>query len=119
VPRSASIRRCWSPRDAILPTELAGSGGETPLVCLVVESAQGEYRVGDQLWLRQVDPEEAPRLVNRDVLAPRSNGRFAFGRLIDRKGTMVGLLPPTAGQRQIVIDKPAWLAVAEMLVRKV
>ena len=30
----------------------------------------------------------------------------------------VELLPPGAGQRQIVIDNPAWLAVAEMLVRK-
>jgi len=108
-----------TPRDAILPTELgSGSDADAPLVCLVVESAQGEYRAGDQLWMRQVSPEDASRLVNRDVLAPRPGGRFAFGRLIDRKETMVGLLPPAAGQRQIVIDKPAWLAVAEMLVRK-
>ena len=107
------------PRDAVLPTELSsGSDGATPLVCLVIETAQGEYRGGDQLWMRQVPPEDAPRLVNRDVLAPRSGGRFAFGRLIDRQGTRVGLLPPHPGQRQIVIDKPAWLAVAEMLVRK-
>ena len=52
------------------------------------------------------------------MLVPRSGGRFAFGRLIDRQGTLVGLLPPGAGQRQIVVDNPAWLAVAEMLVRK-
>jgi len=103
-----------SPRDAMLPTDLAAGSS---LVCLQIESAQGEYRAGDQLWMRQVQPEEASRLVNRDVLAPRPGGRFAFGRLIDRQGTMVGLLPPVAGQRQIVIDKPAWLAVAEMLVR--
>jgi hypothetical protein len=31
---------------------------------------------------------------------------------------MVGLLPPGAGQKQVVVDNPAWLAVAEMLVRK-
>lgn len=104
-----------TPRDAILPSEL--HGGEA-LICLAVEAPQGEYRAGDQLWLRRLSPEEAPKLINRDVLAPRSGGRFAFGRLIDRKGTMVGLLPPGAGQRQIVIDKPGWLAVAEMLVRK-
>jgi transcriptional regulator with XRE-family HTH domain len=104
-----------SPRDAILPTEL-DSGA--PLVCLAIEAAQGEYRAGDQLWLRQLAPEDAAKLINRDVLAPRPGGRFAFGRLIDRQGTMVGLLPPGAGQRQVVIDKPAWLAVAEMLVRK-
>lgn len=104
-----------APRDAILPTDLSGDGA---LLCLAVESAQGEYRPGDQLWLRQLSVEDAPRCINRDVLVPRSGGRFAFGRLIDRKGTLVGLLPPGSGQRQIVIDKPEWLAVAEMLVRK-
>lgn len=104
-----------APRDAILPTDLDAAAS---LVCVTVEAAQGEYRAGDQLWLRQMSPEEASRMINRDVLAPRSGGRFAFGRLIDRQGTMVGLLPPGAGQRQQVIDNPAWLAVAEMLVRK-
>ena len=103
------------PRDAILPTELNDGEG---LVCLTIESPQGEYRSGDQLWMRQIRPEEAGSAVNRDVLAPRSGGRFAFGRLIDRQGSLVGLLPPGSGQRQIVIDKPQWLAVAEMLVRR-
>lgn len=103
------------PRAAILPIEL---GGEQGLVCLAVDAGAGEYRAGDQLWLRRHSPEEAPTMINRDVLVPRSGGRFAFGRLIDRKGTLVGLLPPGAGQRQIVIDNPGWLAVAEMLVRK-
>jgi transcriptional regulator with XRE-family HTH domain len=104
-----------SPRDAILPTDLDSGAA---LVCLAIEASQGEYRAGDQLWLRQLAPGDAPRMINRDVLAPRSGGRFAFGRLIDRQGTMVGLLPPGTGQRQLVIDNPAWLAVAEMLVRK-
>lgn len=103
------------PRDAILLTELVDGGA---LVCLSIETSQGEYRSGDQLWMRQVSPEDAGNLINRDVLAPRSGGRFAFGRLIDRQGTLVGLLPPGIGQRQVVIDNPAWLAVAEMLVRK-
>ncbi|HEU4651393.1 MAG TPA: helix-turn-helix transcriptional regulator [Croceibacterium sp.] len=109
-----------TPRDAILPTELGGTDGErdAPLLCLAVDTPQGEYRAGDQLWLRQMPPEGAARLINRDVLVPRPGGRFAFGRLIDRQGTLVGLLPPGVGQRQIVVDKPAWLAVAEMLVRK-
>jgi transcriptional regulator with XRE-family HTH domain len=111
----AGAETLTAPRDAILPTQL-DSGA--PLVCLTVEAAQGEYRAGDQLWLRQLAPEDAPKMINRDVLAPRSGGRFAFGRLIDRQGTRVGLLPPGAGQRQIVIDNPPWLALAEMLVRK-
>ena len=104
-----------APRDAILPVDL---GGDAPLVCLAIDAPQGEYRAGDQLWMRQAPVEDAPKLINRDVLVPRTGGRFAFGRLIDRQGTMVGLLPPGAGQRQIVVDNPAWLAVAEMLVRK-
>ena len=104
-----------APRDAILPSELVD--GEA-LVCLTIEAPQGEYRNGDQLWMRRIAPEVAGRHVNRDILAPRSGGRFAFGRMIDRQGRMIGLLPPGAGQRQIVIDGPAWLAVAEMLVRK-
>lgn len=104
-----------TPRDAILATDL---GGDMPLMVLSVEASNGEYRPGDQLWLRQLDPEDAQRAINRDVLVPRKGGRFAFGRLIDRQGTMIGILPPGAGQKQQVVDDPAWLAVAEMLVRK-
>ncbi|HEX7710983.1 MAG TPA: helix-turn-helix transcriptional regulator [Sphingomonadaceae bacterium] len=104
-----------APRDAILPTELAGGAS---LVCLAIEAGAGEYRAGDQLWLRRFAPEDAQRMVNRDVLVPRKGGRFAFGRLIDRQGALVGVLPPGAGQRQVVVDGPEWLAVAEMLVRK-
>lgn len=104
-----------SQRDAILPTDLGGGGA---LMVLAIETSQGEYRAGDQLWMRQIDPEEAQRAVNRDVLVPRKGGRYAFGRLIDRQGSRVGLLPPGAGERQIVIDSPPWLALAEMVVRK-
>lgn len=103
-------------RDAILPTALIGDG---PLVAVTVETGVGEYRPGDQLWLRQVAEEaQWSRMVNRDVLAPRPGGRFGFGRLIDRDGRRVAILPPGLGQRQIVIDNPAWVAVAEMLVRR-
>jgi transcriptional regulator with XRE-family HTH domain len=105
-----------SPRDAVLPIDFAAPGAR--LLCLAIDSSQGEYRAGDQLWLREVEPEAAARLLNRDVLVPRAGGRFAFGRLIDRRGAMVAVLPPAAGQRQIVIDQPDWIAVAEMLVRK-
>lgn len=104
-----------APRDALLPTELESGA---VLICLAIETGAGEYRPGDQLWLRQLPPEDAPKMINRDVLVPRKGGRFAFGRLIDRQGSLVGLLPPGTGQRQIVIDGPPWLAVAEMLVRK-
>lgn len=111
----AGAEELSAPREAVLPTDLAGGA---PLLALAIEASCGEYRAGDQLWLRQLGPEDAPRAINRDVLVPRKGGRFAFGRLIDRQGGMVGVLPPGIGQRQIVVDNPPWLAVAEMLVRR-
>jgi transcriptional regulator with XRE-family HTH domain len=105
-------------RDALLPTDLGGANGQGgPLMVLIVEAATGPYLPGDQIWLRQLAPEHAARAVNRDVLVPRKGGRFAFGRLIDRQGKLVGLLPPGTGQKQQVVDDPAWIGVAEMLVR--
>jgi len=104
-----------SKRDALLPTEL---GGDDIRVVLAIETTAGEYRAGDQLWLRQIAPEDAGKAINRDVLVPRKGGRFAFGRLIDRQGGKVGVLPAGAGQKQQVVDDPPWIAVAEMLVRK-
>lgn len=103
-----------APRDAILPAQL---GGEGDLLALAVEAGAGEYRVGDQVWLRRHSAEDCARLLNRDVLAPRPGGRFAFGRMIDRDATRIAILPPGAGSRQVVIENPAWIAVAEMLVR--
>ena len=102
-------------RDAILATDLGGDG---VLVVLDIAYPHGEYRPGDQLWLRQLAPEDAGRAINHDVLVPKKGGRFAFGRLIDRQGKLVGILPPGHGQKQDVVNDPAWLAVAEMLVRR-
>ena len=104
-----------TPRDALLPTELNGDG---TLVALTVEASAGEYRAGDQIWLRETKPKDFARLLNRDVLAPRPGGRFAFGRMIDRDHGRVALLPPGSGTKQIIVENPAWLAAAEMLVRK-
>jgi len=101
-------------RDAILSTDLAGDGA---LMVLDIDYPHGEYRPGDQLWLRQLAPEDAGRAINRDVLVPRKGGRFAFGRLIDRQGDLLGVLPPGQGQKQDVIKDAPWIAVAEMLVR--
>ena len=105
-------------REAVMPTDLAAQGSQDALMVLSVTESTGEFRLGDLLWLRQLDPEDAAEAINRDCLVPRPGGRFAFGRLIDRRGTLVGLLPPGSGQKQQVVDNPAWIAVAVMLVRQ-
>jgi transcriptional regulator with XRE-family HTH domain len=110
----AGAEALTAPRDAILPTAL---GGEEPLVALAIEASAGDYRAGDQVWLRQHGPDHFARLLNRDVLAPRPGGRIAFGRMIDRDDSRVAILPPGAGAKQVVVENPAWIAVAEMLVR--
>jgi len=121
-----------NPREAIMPTEIAahgdgwaGNGGEVdgnpaetgPMIVLEVTAPVGEYRPGDTVWLRRIRTEDSGAAINRDCLVPRPGGRLAFGRLIDRKGTLVGILPAQSGQKQHVIDNPAWIAVATMLVR--
>ncbi|MEM1050809.1 MAG: helix-turn-helix transcriptional regulator [Pseudomonadota bacterium] len=111
-----------SPRDAILPNEMVAQEGDEPMLVLEVTAPVGEYRPGDTIWLRQIDAWSAKdkdflTAMNRDCLLPRPGGRFAFGRLIDRKGPLVGILPAQAGQKQQVIDNPDWIAVAVMLVR--
>lgn len=103
------------PIDAVLPSDLTA---DAPWVVISVEATAGEYRAGDQVWLRQHALEDAPGLVNRDVLAPTPAGRFAFGRLIAHDADGVTLLPPASGKSSQAVEQPAWLAVAEMLVRK-
>lgn len=101
--------------DALLPTALAGDGA---LRVLAVETASGDYRPGDQLWLREWPLDQGVRALNRDVLAPLPGGCFAFGRLFDSEGTQIAILPHGSGQKRVTIEEPAWIAVAEMLVRK-
>lgn len=107
-----------TPREAILPTDLAATSDGGELIVLSVSASTGEFRPGDLLWMRQLQPEDAASAINRDCLVPRPGGRFAFGRLIDRSGTLVGILPVGIGQKQQVVDNPPWIAVAEMLVRR-
>ncbi|TCD05514.1 XRE family transcriptional regulator [Erythrobacteraceae bacterium CFH 75059] len=102
------------PRDAVNP--LDSSHADDRLV-MTVEDSAGEYRCGDQVWLRKRGLEEAGALMNTDVLVPRRGGRFAFGRLIDRDGRRLVLLPPFRGAKQVVVEDPAWIAGTEILIR--
>jgi transcriptional regulator with XRE-family HTH domain len=87
------------------------------LVAMTVATGVGEYRGGDEIWLRRLDPAEYAGALNRDVLLPRPGGRFIFGRLIGREGDRLQILPFGAGQRQTVVTDPAWAAVAVKLIR--
>ncbi|WP_404481763.1 helix-turn-helix transcriptional regulator [Novosphingobium sp. BL-52-GroH] len=104
-----------TPIEAVLPNALSA---DVPWLVLAVEASVGEYRTGDQVWLRQHPFAEVSNLLNRDVLAPLPGGAFAFGRLIEAGGDTVALLPPASGQDRIAVEHPAWVAVAETLVRK-
>jgi len=113
---AAGPQALTAPREALAPDALADGDGPPPLVLAVTESV-GEFRPGDLVWLRQIDPDALQTAINRDCLVPRPGGRFAFGRLIEQGGARVRLLPPGAGVKQVVVDNPPWIAVAFMLVR--
>ena len=86
-------------------------------VAITVSASNGDYRAGDEIWCDMVEPDGFAAALNRDVLVPRPAGRFLFGRLIDRDGGRLQLLPPGAGGRQQIVTNPPWIAVATKLVR--
>ncbi len=86
-------------------------------VAITVSASNGDYRAGDEIWCETVESDGFAAALNRDVLVPRPAGRFLFGRLIDRDGGRLQLLPPGAGGRQQVVSNPPWIAVARTLVR--
>jgi transcriptional regulator with XRE-family HTH domain len=101
--------------DALLPTALAGDGA---LRVLAVDAASGDYRPGDQVWLREYPLDQTARAVDRDVLVSLQGSGFAFGRLTKADGKSLTVTPHGGGQPPLTVKEPAWIAVAEMLVRK-
>jgi transcriptional regulator with XRE-family HTH domain len=101
------------PMTAAPPLPAAGA------VAVRIEEGFGDYRPGDILWCERIGPDAYGGALNRDVLAPRPAGRFAFGRLIGLEGGKLLLLPLVSGSRQTVLNDPPWLAVARRIVREV
>lgn len=101
-------------RDAISAAPRPAAG----MVAVAVIAGVGDYRAGDELWCEMVAPDDFGAALNRDVLVPRPAGRFLFGRLIDRDGTRLQLLPPGPGSRQQVVPDVPWLARATTLIRR-
>jgi transcriptional regulator with XRE-family HTH domain len=100
-------------RDSVAVPPQAGSGA----MAVTVAAGIGDYRSGDELWCRRLEPEDYGQAMNRDVLVPRPSGRFLFGRLIGREEDKLHILPLGSGQRQLVVAPPPWLAVATRLIR--
>jgi transcriptional regulator with XRE-family HTH domain len=87
------------------------------LVAVTVAAGVGDYRAGDEIWCERLGPDDFGRALNRDVLAPRPGGRFLFGRLLNREGAKLHLLPLGPGARQQVVADAPWIARAVRLVR--
>jgi transcriptional regulator with XRE-family HTH domain len=86
-------------------------------IAILVGASIGDYRAGDELWCDTLRPGDYARALNRDVLVPRPAGRYIFGRLIQREGDKLVVLPFGSGARQQVITDPPWIAMAMRLVR--
>jgi len=90
---------------------------ESGQIAVIVAGGVGDYRSGDEIWCKALQPADYGQALNRDVLVPRPAGRFLFGRLINRDEEKLQILPLEAGGRQQVVANPPWLGVATRLVR--
>ena len=90
---------------------------ESGQIAVIVAGGVGDYRSGDEIWCKALQPADYGQALNRDVLVPRPAGRFLFGRLINRDEEKLQILPFEAGGRQQVVANPPWLGVATRLVR--
>jgi transcriptional regulator with XRE-family HTH domain len=99
------------------PMTIAPPSPAPELIAVTVAGGVGDYRAGDEIWCERLGPDDFGRALNRDVLVPRAAGRYLFGRLLNREGGKLHLLPLGPGARQQVVTDPAWLARAVRLVR--
>lgn len=87
------------------------------LIAVTVSGGVGDYRAGDEIWCERLGPDDFARALNRDVLVPRAAGRYVFGRLLNREGGKLHLLPLGPAARQQVVGDAPWVARAVRLVR--
>lgn len=105
---------------AVAPTHPLAVSPPMPapgMIAIRVEVSQGDYRARDVLWLERLAPARFGIALNRDVLAPRPVGRFAFGRLAEVGAEGITLVPIGNGTRPIGLGDVPWIAVARILVR--
>lgn len=77
----------------------------------------GDYRADDVVYLQKLDRVSSAQALNCDILLPRPDGRYIFGRMLAIDADKIQILPLKAGARQIVVNRPDWIAVARQLFR--
>ena len=77
----------------------------------------GDYRAGDVVYLEKIDNVHISSALNCDVLLPRPDGRFVFGRMLAMDADKIQILPLKSGTRQIIVARPEWIGVAKQLFR--
>ncbi|MCC7393361.1 MAG: helix-turn-helix transcriptional regulator [Sphingomonadaceae bacterium] len=91
---------------------------EPDMVGIRFAATLGDYRRGDQLWCRRLARADIAQAINRDILVPRPQGRFIFGRLLAIDAQNMQILPLADGARQQVVAQGDWLALPVQLVRQ-
>ena len=86
------------------------------LLAALAQALQGDLEIFSRVLTGLFDSAKTGFDISIGLVGVASLGP-TVGRLIDRRGSLVGLLPPGAGQKQVVVDSPPWVAVAFMLVR--
>lgn len=87
------------------------------MIAMRMNDSIGDYRFGDELWLEKIEAAQSQSALNMDILVPRPDGRFLFGRLIGREEDKIQILPLGAGARQQIIKNPSWIAKVKHLIR--
>lgn len=97
--------------------ELPPLRAEPGAVALRFAISIGDYRAGDVLLCRRLEPAAFATALNRDLLLPRPAGRFLFGRLLQVEEGRLHLLPLADAARQQVVSAPNWAALPTRLIR--
>ncbi len=108
------INGAYAPKKAETITMLSPSEN---MIAMRMQDSIGEYRYGDILWLEKIIADQSYSALNMDILVPRPDGRFLFGRLIGREEDKIQILPLGAGSRQQIIQNPKWIAKVKNLLR--
>lgn len=87
------------------------------IIVMRMSDSIGDYRSGDELWMDKLSLDQFHRALNTDILVPRPEGRFIFGRLIGHEGDRIQILPLGAGARQQIINNPKWIGQVKQLIR--